>query len=86
MVIILKLIVCKDQQLLVWRNSFLVLYFGLDIANGVRYLDVQGDGLDSVMQGGLHNDPDLHGKDLFGLGGLGTVAAHNCVDPNACLR
>jgi len=33
----------KNQPLLIWRNSLLVLDFGLDILNGVRSLHFQGD-------------------------------------------
>merc|ERR1712179_350967 len=35
---ILKLLSGKDQPLLVWGNSLLVLNLGLDIFNGVRWL------------------------------------------------
>merc|ERR1712152_20196 len=42
---ILKLLTSKDQPLLVWGNSLLVLDLGLDILNGVRWLNLQGDGL-----------------------------------------
>merc|ERR1712117_465953 len=52
---ILKLLSSKDQPLLVWGNSLLVLDLGLDILNGVRWLNLQGDGLASE---GL--DKDLH--------------------------
>merc|ERR1712117_598375 len=52
---ILKLLSSKDQPLLVWGNSLLVLDLGLDILNGVRWLNLQGDGLASK---GL--DKDLH--------------------------
>merc|ERR1712042_262659 len=52
---ILKLLSSKDQPLLVWGNSLLVLNLGLDILNGVRWLNLQGDGLASE---GL--DKDLH--------------------------
>merc|ERR1712115_719992 len=44
---ILKLLSSKDQPLLVWGNSLLVLDLGLDILNGVRWLNLQGDGLAS---------------------------------------
>ena len=40
---ILKLLAGEDHPLLVRRNSFLVLDLGLDIVNGVRCLDVQGE-------------------------------------------
>merc|ERR1712042_294150 len=52
---ILKLLSSKDKPLLVWGNSLLVLDLGLDILNGVRWLNLQGDGLASE---GL--DKDLH--------------------------
>merc|ERR1712179_279130 len=52
---ILKLLSSKDQPLLVWGNSLLVLNLGLDIFNGVRWLNPQSDGLASE---GL--DKDLH--------------------------
>merc|ERR1712051_515027 len=52
---ILKLLASKDQPLLVWGNSLLVLDLGLDILNGVRWLNLQGNGLASE---GL--DKDLH--------------------------
>merc|ERR1712156_817496 len=44
---ILKLFASKDQPLLVWGNALLVLDFGLDILNGVRWFDLKGDGLTS---------------------------------------
>merc|ERR1711946_108003 len=52
---ILELLTSKDQPLLVWGNSLLVLDLGLDILNGVRWLNLQGDGLASE---GL--EKDLH--------------------------
>ncbi|KAF7650041.1 hypothetical protein LDENG_00131340, partial [Lucifuga dentata] len=42
---IFKLLTSKDQTLLVWRDAFLILDFGLDILNGVAWLNLQGDGL-----------------------------------------
>ena len=62
--VILKLLARVEQPLLVRRSSFLVLDLGLDTVNGVRCPAVQGDGL---ACGRL--DKDLHGKDLFELGG-----------------
>merc|ERR1719435_814816 len=44
---ILKLFAGKDQPLLVWRNAFLILDFGFDILNGVRWFNLEGDGLAS---------------------------------------
>merc|ERR1712241_1042497 len=52
---ILQLLASKDQPLLVWGNSLLVLNLGLDILNGVRRLHLQSDGL--ACQG---LDKDLH--------------------------
>merc|ERR1712121_349229 len=52
---IFKLLSGKDQSLLVWGDSFLVLDLGLDVLNGVRRLDLESDGLASQ---GL--DEDLH--------------------------
>merc|ERR1719400_854428 len=52
---ILKLFAGKDQPLLIWGNALLVLDFGLDILDGVRWFDLKGDGLASQ---GL--DKDLH--------------------------
>lgn len=44
---ILQLFASEDQTLLIWGDSFLVLDLGLDILDGVRGLDLQGDGLAS---------------------------------------
>ena len=40
-----KLFSGKDQTLLIWRNSFLVLDLGLDVFDGVRRLHLEGDSL-----------------------------------------
>jgi hypothetical protein len=42
---ILQLLTRKDQALLVRRNALLVLNLGLDIVDGIRGLDLKGDGL-----------------------------------------
>jgi hypothetical protein len=42
---ILKLLACENQALLVRRNAFLVLNFGLDIVDGITGLNLEGDGL-----------------------------------------
>jgi len=42
---ILKLLSGKDESLLIWGNTFLVLDFGFDIFNGVSWFDVQSDSL-----------------------------------------
>merc|ERR1711868_245754 len=52
---IFQLLSSEDQSLLIWGNSFLVLDLGLDILNGVRRFNLEGDGLASE---GL--DKDLH--------------------------
>merc|ERR1711874_840640 len=52
---VLQLLASEDQPLLIWGDSLLVLDLGLDVLNGVRWLDLQGDGLSSQ---GL--DEDLH--------------------------
>ena len=52
---ILELLSSEDESLLVWWDTFLVLDLGLDILDGVSWLDIEGDGLTSE---GL--DEDLH--------------------------
>ena len=52
---ILKLLSSEDKSLLIWWDSLLVLDLGLDVLNGVCWLDIEGDGLTSE---GL--DEDLH--------------------------
>jgi len=42
---ILELFAGEDETLLVWRNPFFILNFGLDVFDGVRRLDLEGDGL-----------------------------------------
>src|SRR5258705_1449232 len=41
---ILQLLTCKDQALLIWWDTFLVLDFRLHIVDGVRRFDFKGDG------------------------------------------
>merc|ERR1711935_401423 len=52
---ILKLFAGKDQSLLIWGNSLLVLNLGLNIFDGVRSLHFQSNGL-----AGQGLDKDLH--------------------------
>merc|ERR1712102_168261 len=52
---ILQLLSSKDQSLLVWRDSFLVLDLGLDVLDRIRRFNLQGNCLASE---GL--DKDLH--------------------------
>ena len=42
---VLKLLSGEDQTLLVWGDTLLVLDLRLDIVDGVRRLDLEGDGL-----------------------------------------
>merc|ERR1712232_332752 len=42
---IFQLLASEDKALLIWRNSFLVLDFGLDVVNCVRCLHIESDGL-----------------------------------------
>jgi len=44
---IFKLLTSKDETLLVWWNSFLVLDLSLHIFDSVRWLDLKSDGLSS---------------------------------------
>jgi len=52
---ILELLTSEDKSLLIWWDSLLVLDLGLDVLDGVRWLDIKSDGLASQ---GL--DEDLH--------------------------
>jgi hypothetical protein len=42
---VLELLAGEDQALLVWRDAFFILDLRLDIVDGVRGLDLEGDGL-----------------------------------------
>ena len=53
---VLELLAGEDETLLVGRDALLVLDLGLDVVNGVRGLDIEGDGL-----AGQGLDEDLHG-------------------------
>ena len=52
---VFELLSGEDESLLVGGNTFLVLNLGLDVLNGVRWLDIKGDGL-----AGEGLDEDLH--------------------------
>jgi len=52
---VLELLSSEDESLLIWWDSLLVLDLGLDVLDGVRWLDIKSDGLASQ---GL--DEDLH--------------------------
>jgi hypothetical protein len=40
---VLELLTRKDETLLIRGDAFLILNFGLDIVNGVRWLDIERD-------------------------------------------
>ena len=44
---ILELLSSEDKSLLIGWDTFLVLNLGLDVLNGVSWLDIEGDGLSS---------------------------------------
>merc|ERR1712221_4006 len=44
---IFQLLSSKNQTLLVWRNSFLILDLGFNIVDGVTGFNLKGDGLTS---------------------------------------
>merc|ERR1712110_360236 len=50
---ILELLFSEDKSLLIGRNSFLVLDLGLDVLDGVGWLNIKGDGLSGE---GLNED------------------------------
>ena len=52
---VLELLTGEDESLLIWWDSLLVLDLGLHVLNGVRWLDIEGDGLS-----GQGLDEDLH--------------------------
>jgi len=41
---VFELLSSKDESLLIWWDSFLVLDLGLYVFNGVCWLDIKGDG------------------------------------------
>ena len=60
---ILQLLPGKDKPLLIWRNSLLVLDFGLHIINGVGALHLQGDCFASqCLDKDLHPSPETQDK------------------------
>ena len=50
---ILELFSSEDQSLLVWGDALLILDLSLDVVNGVRAFNLEGDGLAGE---GLHED------------------------------
>merc|ERR1719373_1005591 len=65
---IFKLLSSKDQPLLIWWDSFLVLNLGLHIFNRVRWLNFQSDGLSSKsLDKDLHSSPETENQMKSGL-------------------
>merc|ERR1712223_720008 len=65
---VLQLLASEDQPLLIWGDSLLVLDLGLDVPDGVRGLDLEGDGLASQgLDEHLHTSPKTEDKVESGL-------------------
>merc|ERR1712217_121071 len=65
---ILELLASKDQPLLIWRDSLLVLDLGFNILNAVRGLNLEGDGLASQgLDENLHASSESEHKMEGGL-------------------
>lgn len=65
---ILKLLASEDQTLLIRGNSLLVLDLALDIVDGVRGLDLKGDGLASDCKKMLAEFVNENEVELVGSG------------------
>merc|ERR1711874_107547 len=60
---VLQLLASEDQPLLIWGDSLLVLDLGLDVLNGVGWLDLEGDGLPGEgLDEGLHTSSQSEHK------------------------
>merc|ERR1711950_113704 len=60
---VLELLASEDQPLLIWGDPLLVLDLGLDVLNGVRGFDLQGDGLTGEgLDEDLHASPESEHK------------------------
>merc|ERR1711972_859318 len=60
---VLELLSSKDQSLLIWGNTLLVLDLGLDVLDAVRRLDLEGDGLPGEgLDEDLHTSPESEHK------------------------
>ena len=65
---VLKLLSSEDEALLIGRNTLLVLDLSLDVVNGIRGLDLKGDGLASEgLDEDLHTSPESEHKMESGL-------------------
>ena len=53
---VLELLTSEDESLLIWRDTLLVLDLGLNVLDGVSWLNIKGDGLTSEgLNENLHN-------------------------------
>merc|ERR1719419_466256 len=60
---ILQLLTSKDQSLLIWRNSFLILNFGFNVFNRIRWFNFQSNGLASEgLDKNLHTTPETENE------------------------
>merc|ERR1712161_154252 len=65
---IFELLAGKDQSLLIWGNSFLVLDLGLDVLNGVRSFNLTGDGFTGQgLDKNLHTSSETEDQMQGGL-------------------
>merc|ERR1712056_79532 len=65
---VLELLASEDQPLLVRGDALLVLDLGLDVLDGVGWLDLKGDGLASQgLDEDLHTSPETEDKVESGL-------------------
>merc|ERR1712243_363636 len=65
---IFELFSCEDQPLLVWGDALLILDLGLDVLDGVRWLNLQSDGLSSQrFHEDLHTSSQPQDKVKSGL-------------------
>merc|ERR1711996_87322 len=65
---IFELFTSKDQSLLVWRDSFLILNLSLDVLNGIRRLNLEGDRLTGQrLHENLHSSAEPENKMKGGL-------------------
>ena len=52
---VFELLTSEDESLLIWWDTFLILDLGLDVFDGVCWLNIKSDGLTSQSL-----DEDLH--------------------------
>merc|ERR1711963_1030058 len=69
---IFELLSSEDKSLLIGRDAFLVLDLGLDVLNGIRWLDIEGDSLTSEsLNEDLHttseSEDEMEGRFLLDI-------------------